>query len=174
MSGMKQKLSQIKLILMDVDGVLTSGEIIYTASGDELKMFNVQDGMGITLARMGGLKTGILTGRKSDLVRRRAEELKVDVISQGSFEKLPEYEKIKQELGLTDEQICYIGDDVLDIPILKRVGFSVAVANARDEVKAICDYVTVAEGGKGAVREVIDKILKWQNKLHDLIEQLSK
>ncbi len=174
MSRMKQKLSQIKLILMDVDGVLTSGEIIYTASGDELKMFNVQDGMGITLARMGGLKTGILTGRKSDLVRRRAEELKVDVISQGSFEKLPEYEKIKQQLGLQDEEICYIGDDVLDIPILKRVGFSVAVANARDEVKALCDYVTVAEGGKGAVREVIDKILKWQNKLHDLIDQLSQ
>ncbi len=174
MGHMKQKLSQIKLILMDVDGVLTSGEIIYTASGDELKMFNVQDGMGITLARMAGLKTGILTGRTSDLVRRRAEELKVDVISQGSFDKLPEYEKIKHELGLTDEQICYIGDDVLDISILKRVGFSVAVANARDEVKAICDYVTVAEGGKGAVREVIDKILKWQNKLHDLIEQLSK
>lgn len=174
MGHMKQKLSQIKLILMDVDGVLTSGEIIYTASGDELKMFNVQDGMGITLARMAGLKTGILTGRTSDLVHRRAEELKVDVISQGSFDKLPEYEKIKQELGLTDEQICYIGDDVLDISILKRVGFSVAVANARDEVKAICDYVTVAEGGKGAVREVIDKILKWQNKLHDLIEQLSK
>ena len=171
---MKQKLSQIKLILMDVDGVLTSGEIIYTASGDELKMFHVQDGMGITLARMAGLKTGILTGRKSDLVKRRAEELKVDIISQGSFDKLPEYEKIKNQLGLTDEQICYIGDDILDMPLLKRVGFSVAVANARDEVKAICDYVTVAEGGKGAVREVIDKILKWQNKLHDLIEQLSQ
>ncbi len=171
---MRKKLSQIKMVLMDVDGVLTSGEIIYTASGDELKMFNVQDGMGITLAKMGGLKTGIITGRVSDLVRRRAEELKFDVISQGSFEKLPEYEKIKQQFGLSDEQICYIGDDILDIPILKRVGFSVAVANARDEVKAMCDYITVAEGGKGAVREVIDKILKWQNKLHQLIEDLSK
>ncbi len=171
---MRRKLSQIKLVLMDVDGVLTSGEIIYSASGDELKMFNVQDGMGITLARMGGLKTGILTGRKSQLVQRRAEELKIDIVSQGSFDKLPEYEKIKQQLNLRDEEICYIGDDVLDIPVLKRVGFSVAVANARDEVKAITDYVTVAEGGKGAVREVIDKILKWQNKLHALIDQLSQ
>ncbi len=171
---MRKKLSQIEMILMDVDGVLTSGEIIYTASGDELKMFNVQDGMGITLARMAGLKTGIITGRRSELVQRRAEELKIDVISQGSFDKLPEYERIKKEMGLTDEKICYIGDDVLDIPILKRVGFSVAVANARDEVKAICDYVTVAEGGRGAVREVIDKILKWQNKWHALIEKLSQ
>ncbi|WP_456443124.1 KdsC family phosphatase [Caldithrix abyssi] len=171
---MRKKLSQIQLILMDVDGVLTAGEIIYSAAGDELKMFNVQDGMGITLARMAGLKTGILTGRKSELVRRRAEELKIDIVSQGSFEKLPEYEKIKQQMQLSDEQICYIGDDVLDIPVLKRVGFSVAVANARDEVKAIADYVTVAEGGKGAVREVIDKILKWQNKLHVLIDQLSR
>lgn len=171
---MRQKILQIKMILMDVDGVLTSGEIIYTSSGDELKMFNVQDGMGITLARLAGLKTGIITGRMSALVKRRAEELKVDVLSQGNFKKLPEYERIKKEFGLNDREICYIGDDVLDIPILKRVGFSVAVANARDEVKAICDYVTVAEGGKGAVREVIDRILKWQQKLHQIIDDLSK
>ncbi len=170
---MRKKLSQIRLILMDVDGVLTAGEIIYASSGDELKMFNVQDGMGITLARMAGLKTGILTGRKSELVQRRAEELQFDIISQGNFNKLPEYEKIKQQLGLDDVQICYIGDDILDMPILKRVGFSVAVANARDEVKAICDYVTIARGGHGAVREVIDKILKGQNKLHALIEKLA-
>lgn len=171
---MRKKLSQIRLILMDVDGVLTAGEIIYASSGDELKMFNVQDGMGITLARMAGLKTGILTGRKSELVQRRAEELQFDIISQGNFNKLPEYEKIKQQLGLDDVQICYIGDDILDMPILKRVGFSVAVANARDEVKAICDYVTIARGGHGAVREVIDKILKGQNKLHALIEKLAE
>ena len=171
---MRQKISQIKMILMDVDGVLTPGEIIYTSSGDELKMFNVQDGLGITLARLAGLKTGIITGRMSPLVKRRAEELRVDVLSQGSFKKLPEYERIKQDLDLQDHEICYIGDDVLDIPILKKVGFSVAVANARDEVKAICDYVTVAEGGKGAVREVIDRILKWQKKLHAIIDELAE
>ncbi len=171
---MREKISKIKMILMDVDGVLTNGEIIYSSSGDELKIFHVQDGMGITLARMAGLKTGIVTGRMSALVERRAHELNIDVVSQGNFNKLPEYERIKRDFELKDEEICYIGDDVLDLPILKRVGFSVAVANARDEVKAICDYVTVAEGGKGAVREVIDRILKWQNKLHSIIEELAE
>lgn len=171
---MKSKLTNIKLILMDVDGVLTNGEIIYTSSGDELKMFDVQDGMGITLARLAGLKTGIITGRLSELVRRRAEELKVDWLSQGNFNKLPDYEQAKKEFGLSDEEICYIGDDILDLGILNRVGFSVAVANARDEVKAVCDFVTIARGGKGAVREVIDKILKRQDKFYPLVEKLSQ
>ncbi len=159
---------------MDVDGVLTNGEIIYTSSGDELKIFNVQDGMGITLAHLAGLKTGIITGRMSALVERRAHELKMDIVSQGNFNKLPEYERVIRDFELKDEEVCYIGDDVLDLPILKRVGFSVAVANARDEVKAVCDYVTSAQGGKGAVREVIDRILKWQNKLHEVIDRLSE
>ncbi|MGD9898235.1 MAG: KdsC family phosphatase [Calditrichaceae bacterium] len=171
---MKSKLVKIKMILMDVDGVLTDGGIIYTSSGDELKIFNVQDGMGITLARMGGLKTGIITGRNSELVRRRAEELNFDIVSQGSFDKLGPYRDIKKQFNLKDEEICYIGDDVLDLSILNRVGFSVAVSNARDEVKAACDYITDARGGNGAVREVIDKILKRQEKLHNLIEELSK
>lgn len=170
---MKSKLMKIKMVLMDVDGVLTEGAITYTSSGEEMKSFNIQDGMGITLARMGGLKTGIITGRMSEMVKKRAEELKFDVIMQGHFNKRPDYEAIKKQFNLDDEAIAYIGDDVLDIGILKRVGFSVAPADARDEVKAICDYVTVAAGGKGAVREMIDRILKRQGKLYDLIEQLS-
>ena len=159
---------------MDVDGVLTDGDIIYTSSGEEIKKFNIQDGMGITLARMAGLKTGIVTGRISEMVKRRAEELKFDIISQGNFNKLKPYEEIKNKENLNDEEIAYIGDDILDLCILKRVGFSVAVANARDEVKAACDYVTIADGGKGAVREVIEKILKRQEKFFDLIEELSQ
>ncbi len=159
---------------MDVDGVLTRGEITYTSSGEEIKVFDVQDGMGITLARMGGLKTGIITGRRSQMVERRANELEIDVLKMGGFHKLEPYEAVKAEYGLTDEEICYIGDDVLDMSILKRVGFSVAVANARDEVKAICNYVTISNGGEGAVREVIEKILERQNKLHALVESLAK
>ena len=170
---MKSKLLNIKLLLMDVDGVLTSGDIIYSSSGEELKKFNIQDGMGITLARMAGLKTGIITGRVSDMVKRRAEELKFNIISQGNFNKLKPYEEIRDQENLKDEEIAYIGDDLLDLCILNKVGFSVAVANARDEVKAICDYVTIAEGGNGAVREVIEKILKRQEKFFDLIEELS-
>jgi 3-deoxy-D-manno-octulosonate 8-phosphate phosphatase (KDO 8-P phosphatase) len=106
------------------------------------------------------------------MVAKRAKELKFDVISQGHFNKLPEYEKIKKELNMDDSQIAYIGDDLLDIPILKRVGFSIAVANARDEVKAVCNDVTIAAGGNGAVREMIDKILKRQNKMEKLLTEL--
>lgn len=171
---MKEKLLKIKMLLLDVDGVLTGGEIIYSSSGEELKKFDIQDGMGITLARMAGLKTGIITGRTSDMVKRRAEELQFDVVSQGNFNKLKPYEEIRESYGLNDDEIAYVGDDLLDLPILKRVGFSVAVANARDEVKAQCDYITTAEGGNGAVREVIDKILKRQEKFYDLLEQLAQ
>ncbi len=169
---MKSKMSKIKMILMDVDGVLTDGSIILGSNNIEIKAFNVQDGLGITLARLAGLKTGIITGRKSDVVEHRAKELKFDVLSQGSFNKYPEYLLIKKQYNLNSEEICYIGDDLLDIAILREVGFSAAPANARDEVKAVCDYVTVAKGGYGAVREVVDKILIRQDKFDGLIRDL--
>jgi 3-deoxy-D-manno-octulosonate 8-phosphate phosphatase (KDO 8-P phosphatase) len=169
---MKSKMNKIKMILMDVDGVLTDGSIILGSGNMEIKSFNVQDGMGITLARLGGLKTGIITGRISDVVERRAKELKFDVVSQGSFNKYPEFQRIKEEYGVGNEEICYIGDDLLDISILQEVGFSAAPANARDEVKAICDYVTVSSGGHGAVREVVDKILIRQGKFDRIIQDL--
>jgi len=170
----KSKMSKIKMILMDVDGVLTDGSIILGSDRMEIKSFNVQDGLGITLARLGGLKTGIITGRKSEVVARRAKELKFDIVSQGSFNKYPEFLKIKEEFNLSNEEICYIGDDLLDISILQEVGFSAAPANARDEVKAICDYITVAKGGQGAVREVVDKILIRQDKFDTIIRDLLK
>jgi len=171
---MRSKIEKLKMILMDVDGVLTRGDITYTSSDEEVKVFNVQDGMGITLARMAGLKTGIITGRKSPMVERRVRELKIDALQMGEFHKLEPFEQVRKDFGLEYEEICYIGDDILDMSILKRVGFSVAVANARDEVKAICDYVTIKSGGQGAVREVIDKILEHQKKLHSIIESLGK
>ncbi len=167
-----KEIKKIKMILMDVDGVLTDGKIIFTSDGTELKEFNIQDGMGITLARMAGLKTGIITGRESIMVQRRAEELKYDIISQGSFKKFARYEEIKKQFGLSDDEVCYIGDDLPDIPILKKVGFSVAVANARDELKKIAHYTTTLSGGEGAVREVIDLILKGQDKFNELIEEI--
>ena len=169
---MSHNLNNIKCILFDVDGVLTNGDIIYTEKGVEVKCFHVQDGLGITLARLAGLKTGILTSRQSKAVDLRAEQLKIDVVSQGSLNKLPKYLEIIKELNLSDEEICYIGDDVLDLPVLSRVGFSVAVANARDEVKKQCDYITSAAGGQGAVREVIDLILQHQKKFNAVIARL--
>jgi 3-deoxy-D-manno-octulosonate 8-phosphate phosphatase (KDO 8-P phosphatase) len=169
---LREKLQKIRMILFDVDGVLCSGDITYLDNGTEVKTFDVQDGMGITLAEMAGLKTGIITGRKSKAIDRRAAELKIDYLSQGSFHKIDPYLDILKNSGMADEEVCYIGDDVLDLPILERVGFSVAVANARDEVKAACDYVTVACGGRGAVREVIDLILKRQHKFDVLLSSL--
>jgi 3-deoxy-D-manno-octulosonate 8-phosphate phosphatase (KDO 8-P phosphatase) len=169
---MKQKLKKIKMILFDVDGVLTDGSIIYTDKGTEIKAFNIQDGMGITLARKSGLLTGIITGRLSSMVSRRVEELKIDTVSQGSFNKLGPYLKVLKKYSLSDDEICYIGDDIVDMVILNRVGFSAAVANAREEVKAICDYITVASGGQGAVREVIDLILKRQGKFDVIINSI--
>ena len=160
------------MILFDVDGVLTEGSITYTDKGTELKSFNIQDGMGVTLARKSGLLTGIITGRLSNMVARRAEELKIDSLSQGSFNKLGTYLDVLKKFNLTDDEICYVGDDVVDMVILNRVGFSVAVANAREEVKAICDYITVANGGHGAVREVIDLVLKRQGKFDVIIDSI--
>jgi len=159
-----EKLAKIKMIVMDVDGVMTDGKLYFTSSGEEMKAFDIQDGMGITLARKAGLKTGIITGRISGMVSRRAAELKYDIVLQGDDDKLSQYEKIKVQFDFTDEEICYIGDDIPDIPVLKKVGFSVAVANARDELKQFCDYITERDGGHSAVREVIDKILLSQGK----------
>ena len=150
---------------MDVDGVLTDGKLYFTSSGKEIKAFDIQDGMGITLARKAGLKTGIITGRSSAMVTQRAKELKYDVVMQGDDDKLAQYQKIKEQFNLADEEICYIGDDIPDVPVLEKVGFSVAVANARDELKQFCDYITERDGGHSAVREVIDKILLSQGKL---------
>lgn len=170
--ALKNKLKKIKIILLDVDGVLCNGDITYLDNGTERKSFSVQDGMGITMARMGGLLTGIITGRESEIISRRANELKMDVVSQGNFNKLNPYLDILKKFELSDEEVCYIGDDILDLIILNRVGFSVAVSNAREEVKANCDYITVAPGGKGAVREVIDLILKRQDKFDGIVDSL--
>ena len=169
---MKEKLKQIKLILFDVDGVFCSGDISYLGSGGEIKTFDSQDGMGIYLSRMAGLKTGIITGRSSSPVEQRAKELKIDIVYQGNLNKIKPYNEIKKKYNLQDSEICYIGDDLPDLPVLNAVGFGVAVANAREEVKAISDYITVSRGGRGAVREVIELILKRQNKFDVLINQL--
>ena len=171
---MRQKLLNIKWILMDVDGVMTDGSITYTSSGEEIKTFNAQDGAGINLAHMAGLQTGIITGRKSEMVRRRVLDLKYDYFREGVSRKSALYEEFKKEFKVTDDQVCYMGDDFADLGILLKAGLSVAPSNARDEIKAVCDFVTLAPGGSGAVRELIDKILKAQGKLFTLFEQFKE
>lgn len=157
---MVDKLKKIKLLLLDVDGVLTDGRIVYDNQGNELKAFDVKDGHGLKLVQRAGIKVGIITGRKSDVVTRRAAELGIDILYQGALNKLEPYREILSAEGLTDEQVAYVGDDLVDLPILRRVGFSATVADAICEVLPRVDYVSQHNGGRGAVREICDLLLK--------------
>lgn len=154
----------IKLLVMDVDGVLTKGEIAIISDGSEMRLFNSQDGVGLMVAHHAGLQTAIITGRATEAVKKRAEEVKITHIVMGTFFKLQPLLELCEQLGLSPNEAAYIGDDVPDIPPMKRVGFAVAVANAVDEVKKVAHYVTERKGGEGAVREVIELILKAQGK----------
>ncbi|MDA8413369.1 MAG: phenylphosphate carboxylase subunit delta [Desulfobacteraceae bacterium] len=157
---MHEKLKNIRLLLLDVDGVMTDGGIIYDASGLETKRFNVKDGHGIKMLQRHGIEVGIITGRTSIVVDNRARELGISLVYQGALKKLDIYEDIKLKTGLEDYQIAYMGDDVIDVPVLRRVGFSAAPPDALFEVRAVVDYVTTYGGGCGAVREVCDHLLK--------------
>ena len=157
---MDTKLRAIKLLLLDVDGVLTDGRITYDNQGNELKSFDVKDGHGLKLLQRAGIAIGIITGRQSDLVARRADELGIEILYQGALRKLDPYLEIVKELGLTDEQVAYVGDDLIDLPVLRRVGFSATVSDAHPEVLPLVDYVTRCSGGRGAVREICDLLLK--------------
>ncbi|MFN3406284.1 MAG: KdsC family phosphatase [Caldimicrobium sp.] len=154
-----ERAKKIKLLLLDVDGVLTDGGIIITGEGEEIKIFSVQDGMGIKLLQKAGVEVGILSGRHSPVVIYRAKELGIELIYQGELAKVPAFEKILKEKGLTPEEVAFAGDDWLDIPLLKRVGLSIGVPNAWPPVNNYVHYVTEREGGKGAVREICDLIL---------------
>ena len=156
----REKVEKIKLLIMDVDGVLTPGYILISSTGSEIKVFDVQDGLGIMLWRKAGLKSAIVTAGRAPAVKYRAECLKVDKVYQHAMNKLIAYGKLKKFFNVSDNQICFIGDDLIDIPILKRVGFSCVVPNGHHDVKGYASYICKTPGGKGAVREVIDLILK--------------
>jgi 3-deoxy-D-manno-octulosonate 8-phosphate phosphatase (KDO 8-P phosphatase) len=163
---MEVRLRNIRLLLLDVDGVLTDGRIVFDNNGIETKAFDVKDGHGIKLLQRVGIGVGLITGRQSEVTRHRAKELGIDIVFQGAKDKAVPYLEILADLGLTDEQVAYMGDDVIDLPILRRVGFAATVADACEEVKPFVHYVTRRPGGRGAVREVCDLILKgtglWQ------------
>jgi len=169
-ASLKEKIKKIKLLILDVDGVMTNGEIILDDQGRELKIFNVQDGFGIVLFQRAGYKTAILSARSTGSVTARAKDLKMNRICQNARPKIKVYKKLIRDLKIKDDQICFIGDDLPDIEVLKKVGFSVTVSNAVSEVKKIVDYVTKNEGGQGAVREVIELILKMNNKWSSVLK----
>jgi 3-deoxy-D-manno-octulosonate 8-phosphate phosphatase (KDO 8-P phosphatase) len=154
------KLKNIQLLLLDVDGVMTDGSIIYDGNGLETKFFNVKDGHGIKMLQRHGVQVGIITGRSSVVVEIRARELGIELVYQGALNKLVSYRDVKLKTGLEDSQIAYVGDDIIDVPVIRRVGFSAAPPDSQPEVLALVDLVTACGGGRGAVREVCDLILK--------------
>lgn len=169
--SIKEKAKKIKLLIMDVDGVLTDGRIIYTNSGDQLKFFDVTDGMGLSLFSRAGLKSAILTAKESKIVSERAKEMHIDKVYQNALRKGEVFQKILDDFNVKAYEVCFIGDDVVDIPVLKKAGLALSVPNAVDEVKKRAHYVTKKEGGRGAVREIIDMILKAQGKWDKLMER---
>ncbi len=166
--SLARRARRIRLLLMDVDGVLTDGRIWLLSMPDgtatEMKAFHAHDGAGLKLAQLGGLRTGLITGRDSAATARRAQELGMEFVYQNCAEKIRAYNEILQRSGLKDAEVAYVADDLPDLPVLKRVGFAVAVANAAPEVKRAAHYVTRTPGGEGALREVVEVILKAQGK----------
>jgi YrbI family 3-deoxy-D-manno-octulosonate 8-phosphate phosphatase len=167
----EQRIAAIQLILCDVDGVLTDGRLSFDNQGIEIKAFYVRDGLGIKLWQQAGGVFGLLTARSSHIVKVRAAELGVDLIRQGFSDKLPIAQQIMQEHGLTAEQVCYVGDDLTDLPLISHVGLGVAVADAVEEVRSAAHMTTAAAGGRGAVRELIETILKSQDRWSELIRK---
>jgi len=164
-------LANIQLLVLDVDGVLTDGCIIVNADGSESKNFSVLDGHGIRMWQRAGLKVAFLSGRKSAPTEHRAGQLGVEHCIEDCHDKLPAVEKLLGQMGLSSDNVAYIGDDLPDLPVIRYVGFCAAVANATDEVKQHADYVTSRRGGDGAVREVIEYILKNTGRWSELMER---
>ncbi|MEW6410272.1 MAG: HAD-IIIA family hydrolase [Nitrospirota bacterium] len=167
----KEKAKKIKLLILDVDGVMTDGGIILDNNGNEFKRFHVRDGHGIKMAQRVGIIIAFLTGRESNVVSRRASELGVTDIFQGRKEKIISYRELLNRYNLKDEEVAFIGDDVIDIPIMRCAGLSIAVSDAEEDVIKIADWVTKRAGGRGAVREAIEFILKSQGKWKELMEK---
>jgi 3-deoxy-D-manno-octulosonate 8-phosphate phosphatase (KDO 8-P phosphatase) len=162
--ALKKRAAQITLLLMDVDGTMTDGGVTLLSQPDgsalEIKTFDAHDGQGLTLARTAGLRTGCITGRESAALLRRANEMKMEFIYMKQALKMPAYEEILAKAGVTDSAVAYVGDDLPDIPLLRRVGLAIAVGDAVPEVKKAAHYTTKALAGRGAIREAVELILK--------------
>jgi 3-deoxy-D-manno-octulosonate 8-phosphate phosphatase (KDO 8-P phosphatase) len=164
-SRLVAKAKNIRLLLLDVDGVLTDGRIILDNQGNELKAFHVRDGHGIKLAQRAGIIIGIITGRRAEVVNVRARELAIEEVHQGVLDKDVVYDALLAKYGLRDDQVAFIGDDIVDRGILRRVGLAITVADGDPAVRYVVDMITKNEGGRGAVREAIDFLLKSRGKL---------
>jgi len=173
--ALKKRAAKIKLLLMDVDGTMTDGGVTLLSQPDgtalEIKTFDAHDGQGLTLAQTAGLKTGCITGRESPSLVRRAHEMRMDYVYMKVPVKLPAYEEILQKAGLRDSEVAFVGDDLPDIPLMRRVGLAVAVGDAVADVKEVAHYTTRALAGHGAVREAVELILKSKGIWGEMIEK---
>ena len=173
--AVKKRAAQIKVLLMDVDGTMTDGGVTLLSQTDgtalEIKTFDAHDGQGLTLAQTAGLRTGCITGRESSALRRRAQEMRMEFIYMKQPIKMPAYEEILQKAGVPDSAVAYIGDDLPDIPLMRRVGLAVAVGDAVPEVKKAAHYTTTALAGHGAVREAVEVVLKAKGIWTEMIDK---
>lgn len=174
-AGLKKRAKQIQVLLMDVDGTLTDGSVTLLSQPDgtalEIKSFDAHDGQGLTLAHTAGIRTGVITGRESPALLRRAHEMKMEFIYQKQPTKIPALEEILQKSGVSEQAVAYVGDDLPDLPIMRRVGLAIAVGDAVLEAKLAAHYVTRAHAGKGAIREVVELILKSKGIWDEMIEK---
>jgi len=166
---LKEKVALIKLVISDVDGVLTDGAI-YKSGNDEFKKFNVTDGSGIAMASAAKLPIALISGRYSKATEIRAKELKIEDVYNGTLDKIEPYLELKQKYDVQDDEISFIGDDIIDLPVMQKVGVPIAVNNAIDSVKSIALYVTKKDGGNGAFREAIDWIITTQDRYDKVLE----
>jgi 3-deoxy-D-manno-octulosonate 8-phosphate phosphatase (KDO 8-P phosphatase) len=166
-----ERARRVRLVLLDVDGVLTDGKILVQADGTESKTFDIRDGTGIVLAQKAGVRVGLLSARQSASTAERANQLRITIVRQGALDKLTTYEALCAELGLEDRDVAFMGDDLLDLPVLSRVGLAAAPADAVPEVKAIVHWVSHARGGDGAVRELAEMVLKSQDRWDALVAE---
>ena len=169
LSSIERRASRIKLLLMDCDGVLTDGRIWLTEGGDQ-KSFNTHDGLGLALLHRAGLRSGVISGRTSSGLERRAGELQIEFVRQGDPNKVAAFEEILAAAGVDENEVAFVGDDLTDIPLMQRVHLAVAVADAVEEVRAVAHLITRRDGGRGAVREVVELILKSQGLWEEIVE----
>jgi 3-deoxy-D-manno-octulosonate 8-phosphate phosphatase (KDO 8-P phosphatase) len=169
-SEIQKRAARIKLLLMDCDGVLTDGRLLILENNDDQKTFYARDGLGIELWHRAGLKSGVISGRTSSALERRARKLGMTFVWQGCEDKHKAFDVSLAEAGVSADEVAYVGDDLVDIPLMRRSGVSFAVADATAETREQADYITKANGGRGAVREVIEFILKAQGKWNDIVK----
>lgn len=171
MEGLKEKAGKVKLLLLDVDGVLTDGRIVYDSGGRDMKFFDVHDGMGVYALRKAGIRTMLITAKGSAAIKPRARDMMVErVFVADRFSKAVVLDKILKKYKVDSEEICFAGDDLVDLCLMKKVGLPIAVFNACPEIKQSASYITIKEGGRGAVREIAELILKAQGKWSGILK----